>query len=208
MVSRPAVSTITTSRPSALGLGHAPSGHLHRVASARVNTADTDGPPEDAELLDGGRPLEVGADQQRVATLLLEPAGQLRGGGRLAGALEPGEQHDRRRTGGVGEAERLTAQGGGELLVDDLDDLLGGGEAPGELGPGATQPDPLDEVADDLQADVGLEEGDPDLAQHLGDVGVAEAAASAKAREDPVEAVGEGLEHGHDKVTRPAIVAR
>ena len=39
---------------------------------------------EDAELLDGGGALEVGADQQRVAALLLEPAGEL---GRVAVVL-------------------------------------------------------------------------------------------------------------------------
>ena len=52
---------------------------------------------EGAQLLDGGGALEVGADQQRVAALLLEPAGQLGRVGGLARALEAGHQHDGRR---------------------------------------------------------------------------------------------------------------
>ena len=47
---------------------------------------------EHPQLLDGGRPLEVGADQQRIAALLLEPAGQLGRGGGLARALQAGQQ--------------------------------------------------------------------------------------------------------------------
>ena len=48
-----------------------------------------------AQLLDGGRALEVGADEQRVAALLLEPAGQLGRGGGLARALQAGHEHAR-----------------------------------------------------------------------------------------------------------------
>ncbi len=57
---------------------------------------DVDLPPEGAQLLDGGGALEVGADEQRVAALLLEPAGELAGVRRLTGALEARHQHDRR----------------------------------------------------------------------------------------------------------------
>ena len=42
---------------------------------------------EGAQLLDRGRTLQVGADEQRLAALALEPGGELGGGGRLAGAL-------------------------------------------------------------------------------------------------------------------------
>ena len=94
-----------------------------------------------------------------------------------------------------------------QLLVDDLDDLLGGGEVLGKLGPGAPRADPLDEVLDDGEIDVGLEQGDADLAENLGDLGVAEPAAAAKAREDSVETIGQGVEHGPDQVTRAATSA-
>ena len=91
------MSTISTSRPSrwassrparatdtgSVGLGE--DGHADLAA-------------QDPELLDGGRALEVGPDEHGVAALLLEPAGQLAGGGRLARALEAG-QHARRSAG-------------------------------------------------------------------------------------------------------------
>ena len=66
----------------------------------------------------------------------------------------------------------------GQLLVDDLDDLLGRRQALGELRSGAAGLDPLDEVPDDLERDVGLEQGDPDLAEDLVDLGVAETTAA------------------------------
>ncbi len=82
--------------PEALGLGERRRGDRHRVGRL-AEDGDADLAAEHAELLDGGRALQVGADEQRVAALLLEPAGELGRGGRLAGALQPGEQHDRRR---------------------------------------------------------------------------------------------------------------
>ena len=82
--------------------------------------------PERAQLFDRGRALEVGADEQRVAALGLEPAGQLGRRGRLARALQTGHQHDRRRAAGVGDLQRLAAEDAGQLAVDDLDDLLAG----------------------------------------------------------------------------------
>ena len=81
---------------------------------------------ERAQLFDGGRTLEVGADEQRLAALALEPRRQLRRVGGLARALEAGHQHHRGRLGGVGDRERLAAEGPGQLVVDRLDDLLGG----------------------------------------------------------------------------------
>ena len=79
---------------------------------------------EHAQLLDRGRALEVGADEQRLQALRLQQARELAGGGRLPGALEAGEHHDGRRL----RAHRELAGGAAErldqLLVDDLDDLL------------------------------------------------------------------------------------
>ena len=76
--------------------------------------------------------------------------------------------------------EGLAAEGGDELLVDDLDDLLGRVERLGELGAEALLADARDEAADDREVDVGLEQGEADLAQHLVDVGLAEAALAAE----------------------------
>src|SRR5205085_11972944 len=84
---------------------------------------------EHLQLLNSRWSLEVGAHEEGMAALLLEPARQLPGGRRLARALQTGEQHDGRRLGRVGDPEGLTAEGVDQLLVDDLDDLLGGAQA-------------------------------------------------------------------------------
>ena len=110
-------------RPSAVATGSPGCGEHRHVDLAA----------ERAQLLDGGGPLEVGADEQRVAALLLEPAGQLGRVGGLAGALEAGHQHDGGRLAGVGDLDRLAAEGGDQLLVDDLDDLLGRVQRLGQL---------------------------------------------------------------------------
>jgi hypothetical protein len=55
------------------------------------------------ELVDRGRALEVGGDHGRLLALLAQKQRELRGCGRLARALEAGEQDHRRRA-----AERET----------------------------------------------------------------------------------------------------
>ena len=118
---------MSTSLAQAAGLVERPwpRRRIDRVGAGLVaEDGHVDLAAEGAQLLDGGRALEVGADEQRVAALALEPAGELGGVGRLARALEAGHEHDRRRPGGVGDLEALAAEEGGQLLVDDLDDLL------------------------------------------------------------------------------------
>ena len=55
----------------------------------------------------------------------LQPLGQLAGQGRLTGALQAGEHDDRRRVLGERQLAGLAAEDADELVVDDLDDLLG-----------------------------------------------------------------------------------
>ena len=86
---------MTTSPPEALGLGQAAAGDRDGIGRLGED-ADADLGPEHTQLLDGRRALQVGADQIGMAPLLAEPAGQLGGGGGLAGALQAGEQHDGR----------------------------------------------------------------------------------------------------------------
>ena len=168
-------------------------------ATGSVGLAE-DGHPgllaEDAQLLDGGGALEVGADEQRVAPLLLPPQGELGRVGRLARALEAGHEHDRRRPRGVGELERLAAEDADQLLVHGADHLLARGEALGERLGADPQPDAVAEAAGDGQLDVGLEQRGADLLERVIEVGVADAPLAAQAGRDPLQAVGQGVEHG------------
>ena len=124
-------------------------------------------------------PVGVRRDEERPAPELGDVAGELGGAGRLAGALEADERDD----GGVaGEVEAAVAGGEerGELLVDDLDDLLAGVEAAEDFLADRALLDARDELLDDLEVDVGLEQRQPDFAHGGVDVGLADPAAAGE----------------------------
>ena len=82
-----------------------------------------------------------------------------------------------------------------ELLVDDLHDLLRRREALHDLGAERALLDVRDELAHDLEVDVGLEQRQADLAHGGVDVLGGELAVALEALHDPLEAVGECVEH-------------
>ena len=83
-----------------------------------------------------------------------------------------------------------------ELVVDDLDDLLAGGEALEDVGADGLLADARDEVLDDLEVDVGLEQGEADLAHGGVDIGFADPAAAGQGAEGLAQALAEAVEHG------------
>ena len=93
MARRPAVSNRMTSRPRSAANCTARSQMSGRLAARIGEHGDVQLLAEDLELIDGGRTVDVGRDQQRALVLLLEEAGQLADGGRLARALQA-DQHD------------------------------------------------------------------------------------------------------------------
>jgi hypothetical protein len=179
----------------ACGLLERPLGHGHRVGGLGVD-GDVDLAPEDAQLLDGRGPLEVGSHQQHAETLRLEVAGELPGGGRLPGSLQTREHDHRRRLRAHRELARGAPERLDELLAHDLDDLLAGREALGDLGAERALLHPGDEVADDRDVDVGLEQRESDLARDLVDVLLGQLPLAPEPGEDAVEAVGKCVEHG------------
>ena len=84
--------------------------------------------------------LEVGGHEHRGVALVLQPQGQLAGQRRLAGPLEAGQHDHRRRVLGEPQPPGLAAEDRDELLVDDLDDLLGRVQRPADLGAAAPAP--------------------------------------------------------------------
>ena len=151
---------------------------------------------DDLELGDGVGPLEVRGDEQRGVPLLLEPGTELAREGRLAGALEAGEHDDGRRALRELELTGVAAEDRHELLVDDLDDLLGRVERPADLRAGRPLAHGGGELLDDGQRDVGVDERHPDVSDGLVDVGLGEATLAAEVLEGPGQAVGEAVEHG------------
>ena len=150
---------------------------------------------DDLQLGDRVGPLQVAGHQQRRVPLALEPVRELAGQRGLAGALQAGQHDHARRLLGQPDPPGLAAEDGDELLVDDLDDLLGRVQRTGYLGALGPLLDPRDEAADHRQRDVRLQQRDADLARGGVDVGVGEPPLAAQAGERVAEALGEGVEH-------------
>ena len=139
---------------------------------------------DDFELLARGGAVDVDRDEHGTVTTLFEPCGQLAGGGGFAGALQAGHENDGGRLGGEVEASGVFAEEGDQLVANDLDHLFGGRERGENFSADGFLADVLNKVGDDLEVDVGLKQGDANLAQGFGDVLFSERALAAKVLED------------------------
>ena len=111
--------------PLRAGLVEALLRHLDRVLRRAVEVdRDLDLLAELLELVDRGRALEVGGHERRRLPFLAEEQRELGRRGRLPRALQAGEENDRRRTAGERELGASLAHDRGQLVVDDLHDLL------------------------------------------------------------------------------------
>ena len=193
---RPAVSRITTSLPRRCASLIAAAAMSSTLPCAGVE-GDLLALGEGAQLVDGGGAPQVEGGQERAVAVAPCQEGELDRGRRLARALEPDQHHD---GGGaaVAKALRVAAQELDQLVVDGLDDLLRGGQAGGDLHACDPRPHPLDELLDDLEVDVGFEEGHADLAEAGVDVLGAEDAAAGDLLEGGGEALAQGFEHLDD----------
>ena len=161
---------------------------LDRILRVLAVDRDLDLAAELLELVDRGGALQVGRDERRLLPLLAQQQRELGRGGRLAGALQAGQQDHGRRL-----AEREPRVAGahqrGQLLVDDLHDLLARVEALQDVLADRALLDLGDEVLDDLEVDVGLEQREPDLAHRLRERLLVEAALAAEVAEGVLELV-------------------
>ena len=129
---------------------------------------------------------------------LFEPGGQLAAGGGFAGALQAGHENDRGRLRGELEAGGVFAEQCDQLVANDLDDLLGGRKRGEHFGADGLGADVLDEVVDDVEVDVGFEQGHADFAQGFGDVLFSERALAAEVLEGALQFVCKVLKHRSD----------
>ena len=153
-------------------------------------------PGDDPELVLGGRPLQVERNEQRVAALAAGPGGDLPARRRLAASLQPDEHEDRRRRPGEAEGLLGRAEDVGQLVADDLHDLLGGREAVEDGLVEGPDLDPRLEVLDHLVVDVGLEEGHPDHLQGFAHVFFGDLALALEELDRLLDPVGQLVEHG------------
>ena len=149
---------------------------------------------QDLKLVDGRGPVDVAGGDERAVAAFLEQLAELGGGGGLAGAVEA-DHHDLERP-GSGEAGCTLAEQADELVVDDLDDLLAGGDGLEHVLTDALGLHALDELPGDLEMDVGGEEGGAHLLEGLRHVGFRELADAPQVAEGAAKFVGEGFEHG------------
>ena len=165
-------------------LGRAGGGSRFKLAFVEV---DAGGFGDDGELLAGGGAVDVDGDKHRAVAALFEPLGELGGGGRLSASLQPGHEDDTGRLRGGLELGNVLAEEGDELVVDDFDDLLGRAEGGGDLGAERLDADVGDEIVDDVEVDVGFDEGEADLAHGVGDVFFGDGALAAEGLEGTLE---------------------
>jgi len=191
MCNRPAVSMMTVSSPMRARRRVGGLGDLDRVgvARGRVDGAP-DLPSQRRQLLDRGGTIDVRGHQIRTAALLdFQIPRELRGRRRLARSLKT-DEHDRDgRWHTQVERHRLVAHRARQLLMDELDEVLLGREAPQHFLPERLLPNALDERLDDGEGDVGLEEGHPDFPHRLGHVALRDTAVAAESLEDQLELV-------------------
>ena len=158
-------------------------GVAHPIAGFGRPHVDSGALSNDAQLGDGVGALQVGGDQQNASALLAQPAAELAGQRRLAGALEAGEHDDRGTPVGPVDLAGLPAEDFDELVIDDLDDLLGGVEGLGAGGLLGLLTHRRGEGADHRQSDVGLQEGPTDLRNSGVDIRLGQAALAAQRAE-------------------------
>ena len=162
-------------------------GDLDRVADTVAGLGREDryaGPlADDLQLVDGVRALEVGRDQQRLLPCSLSHRASLPASVVLPAPWRPASMIT---VGGffANRSRRVSPPRiVDELVVDDLDDLLGRVQRLADLVAAGALLDRIDELLDDRQGDVGLEQGDPDLAHGGVDVRLGEPALAAEVLE-------------------------
>ena len=151
------MSRITTSQPRPRLLD-ARRAHVGRARALLVGDGDVETALEDPELLHRGGCLTSAATSIGRRLLVTQVLGQLRAGGRLARALQPGHQDDGGSTLRDLERRVLGPHELHELGVDRVDELVRGLHP---LEPGIAQSalfDALGEVPSEAEADVGLQE--------------------------------------------------
>ena len=121
----------------------------------------------DLQLLDSCGTVHVTRDQKGTLALLFVHQRKLTCVGGFTRTLQTHHHNDCGRLGGNGQLGLRAAHQSGQLLVDDLDDLLSGIECFHDLGTNGTLGHGIDKGLDHLEVNVRLEQRKLDLA-HTG----------------------------------------
>ena len=135
-----------------------------------------------------------------LAVLLANQLGELGRAGRLTRALQADHHDDDRRLGFEGQRDMAilavpAAEHRDQLVVDDLDNLLAGGDRLEDGFANGLFGDLLDEVARNGQRDIGFEQRDSHFAHRIAHVLLAQGTAPAQAVEGIAKAIRQCVEH-------------
>ena len=149
---------------------------------------------DDAQLVDGGRAVDIAGDKQRAAALAAVIFAELGRVGGFTVALQAAHhQHGLALVLDVQQLGFLAAHQAGQFLVDDLDDLLRGGQAFHDLLPHGALGDLGAEILGDLIVDVGFQKGHADFAHGGLDVRLVQLALAAQLFEHAGQALAQGF---------------
>ena len=126
--------------------------------------------PQTRQLVTGCRTTRICRNQKNPFPLCLEIPPELAASRRLSCALEPHHHDDGRRVRGQSQTGPLAAHHLPQLVPHDLDDLMPRGQTLEDFLPNSFLANPLDEVLDDLEVDVGFEQRKTNLFQGFCDV--------------------------------------
>ena len=101
------------------------------------------------------------------------------------------DQHDRGRLVREIQFGNASAQQFDQLVVDDLDDLLAGGDAFDHILADAFGFDRLDEFGDHVEVDVRIQQRQPDFPHRVGDIRLGQGALPPQLPENVVEFVAQ-----------------
>ena len=147
------------------------------------------------QLLARGGTINVHRDEQGAVSTVLQPIGELAGGGGLARALQTGHQDDSRRLRSEFQLGCIFAESLDQFVAEDLDDLLAGRKGGHHLRSDGFGADAVDEVFDDLEIDVRFKQRQTNLLQRLIDIFFREDGLPAQGLEGALEFFLEVLEH-------------
>ncbi len=147
------------------------------------------------QLLDGGGPINIDGNQVRFLAIVFEPPGQLAGGGGLARALKT-DQHDGYRLASTKvQIDMAAAQQFHQLLVDNFNHLLTGGQAFQHLTPHCFLGHSGDKIFNHLEVDIGLQQGQSHLAQGFLNIFFVQATMAAQFLEYFLQTIGKIVKH-------------
>ena len=145
-------------------------------------------------MVDGGWAMEVAGYEKWRTALRFQQAGQLGGGGGFTRAVEADNKDAGRlveiELGGVASEQRA------EFLVEDFYNLLAGGHAAENGFAKGLLLDLGYEILRNLEVDIGIEQGEPNLSERVRDIRFADLTLAAEVFENILKFIRESTKHG------------